>query len=122
MSLNHTLNYLLAKRAEVLIHFSALVTTASTTLKCAGGETGDGLPLPRAGFIIGLDVWDGANHRSDAGAVGFAAGDRLTLYAEHGGTTYTVKARLNGVDTTIAAANVAENATLTATATVMLIQ
>jgi len=120
LTLNHTLNYILAKRKEFLLPFSAQVTTASTYLKGGGGEAADGWPVPRAGKIVGLQVWDGLALNEAAGEVSIAAGDRLSLYALYGGTTFTVYARINGVNTTLGAATVAPNATLVATLNLIL--
>jgi len=94
--------------------FSAQVTTSSTYLKGGGGEAGDGWPIPKSGKIVGIDVWDGANLHSVTGEVSFSAGDRISVYAASG-TTFSVYVRINGVNTTIVATNIAPNSTLFAT-------
>lgn len=112
MFINETLNYILARRADILLPFSAAVTTASTYLKGAGGEAGDGLPLARGGKAVGIEVWDGANRKSATAEISLTAGDRVSLYANYGTTDFTVKLRVNGLDTTLAASGVAANTTL----------
>jgi hypothetical protein len=111
MQINNTLNHLLARRSEVLLPFSGAVTTASTYLKGAGGETGDGFPLPKGGKIVGLNVWDGVTHKSGTDEIVFSAGDRISLYAAYNAPVFTATVRINGVDTTLIASSLAANST-----------
>ncbi len=120
MAINNTLNQLLARRTPLLLNFSATVTTASTALKCAGGETGQGVPVPSAGKAVGLQVWDGATLQTASGVIDLAAGNRVILYAQYVTSNFTVTLRINGVDTALAAAGVAANSTLTASLHIIL--
>ena len=112
MTINHTLNYLLARRHETLICFSAAVTTGSQYLNGPGGQPGDGLPLPKAALVTRIDCWDGANLKSATGLISVAAGGRLSVYAAASGGLFDVKLRVNGVDTTLAAVGAGVNTTL----------
>jgi len=115
LTINETLNYLLAKRTELVVLFSAQVTTGSTYLKGGGGEAGDGWAMPRSGKLVAVDVWDGTMRHSDTDEIAFAAGDRISVYASYGGTNFAVTVRINGVDTALSATNVLPNTTLFAT-------
>jgi len=120
MTINDTLNYLLARRTKIVLPFSAQVTTASTYLKGGGGESGDGTPVPRGGRLIGLQVWDGLALKSASDELALAAGDRVSLYATYGAGTFTVTARINGLDSTLAAGAVGPNTTLFASLELIL--
>jgi len=115
MSINRTLNYLLAKRAEGMICFSAQVTTSSTYLKGPGGEAGDGFPLPRGARIYRIDCWDGTVLTSDTGNESASQGDRLSVYAAYGSGSFTVTVRINGVDTSIKVTSISSGVTLMVT-------
>lgn len=115
MSINETLNYLLATRHVILLNFSAQVSTSSVYLKSAGGEAGDGLPLPRDAALCRIDCWDGLQVVSSQGNISAVQGDRVSVYAEAAAGSFNVKVRLNGVDTTLTADGVNANATLWAT-------
>jgi len=120
MNVNNTLNQIMARRTELLLNFSATVTTSSTELKCGGGETGQGVPLPKAGRTLGLQVWDGTALKTASTEVEFSAGDRVNLYAQYGAGDFTVTLRINGVGSTLSVAGVAPNATLTASLYIVL--
>lgn len=115
MAINKTLNYLLAKQSEVLLCFSGQVTTSSNYLKGSGGEAGDGFPLPKNVCIYRIDCWDGASLASSTGSISASQGDRLSVYATQNAGNFDVSVRLNGVDTSLAAAGLLSNATLMAT-------
>jgi len=112
MSINKTLNYLLAKRADILLCFSAQVTTSSTYLKGSGGEAGDGFPLPRAARIYRIDCWDGTVLVSSSGNITVSQGERLSVYAVASGGNFNVTLRINGINTTLAANGAGMNTTL----------
>lgn len=120
MTINNTLNQLLARRTPLLLNFSTTVTTASIEFKCAGGENGEGIPVPAAGKAVGLQVWDGTNLRESLVEVDIAAGDRVNLYAQFGTTDFAVTLRINGVDTTLSTSSLDANATLTASLFIIL--
>jgi len=115
MSINKTLNYLLAKRADVVMCFSAQVTTSSTYLKGAGGEAGDGFPLPRDARLYRIDCWDGISLFSDTGSVSVNQGDRISVYATINAGNFDVAIRVNGINSALVATGVAANATLMVT-------
>lgn len=120
MSLNNTLSYLLSKRQEMLLCFSDAVTTASTYLKGAGGQAGDGFPLPYDARIYRVDCWDGSGVQSGSGNISASQGDRVSLYAQANGSNFDVYVRINGINTTLVAAGLAQNTTLYATAHIQL--
>ena len=115
MSINKTLNYLLAKRADVVMCFSAQVTTSSIYLKGAGGEAGDGFPLPKNARIYRIDCWDGVSLSSDTGSLSINQGERISVYAEIGIGDFDVAIRVNGVDSALKVTGVAKNSTLMVT-------
>ncbi len=112
MSINKTLNYLLARQGDTALGFGATLTTASSYLNGPGGTAGDGFPMPRAGRVTRLDVWDGAVPLVGTDNVSFIAGDRLSVYATAGAGVFDISLRVNGVDTTLVALGAAMNATL----------
>lgn len=120
MTINQTLNYLLAKRSEILLPFSAQLAGVSTYIKGAGGEAAIGWPLPKGGFIRRVQVWDGSSLRSATGEIAVSAGDVIGLYALAGSSDFTFKVRKNGVDTTITTSGVSFGAQVTATIQLML--
>ena len=115
MSVNQTLNYMLAKQAELLLSFSGQVTTSSTYLKGGGGEAGDGFPLPKDARIYQIDCWDGSNLVSSTGNVSIKQGERISVYAAFNAGNFDVSVRINGVNTTITAAGLAASSTLMVT-------
>ena len=121
MSINHTLNYLLARRSGHLLCFSEQVTTYSTYLKGAGGESGDGWPLPASARIYRIDCWDGTLLVSGTGNVNAGQGDRISLWAEAGSSVFKIFVRINGVNTSLNASGAAQNATLMVTVHLQLI-
>lgn len=121
MSINKTLNYLFAQRSNVLICFSGAVTTSTVDLKCAGGESGDGLPLPSAARIYRVDCWDGTTLVSDTDNVKAEQGERISVRAVASGGAFDVTVRLNGNSTTLVASGALQNATLMVTVHLRLI-
>jgi hypothetical protein len=119
---NSTQNYLLANTPLSTICFSGTTDTSSIYLNGPGGIAGDGLPLPRRGFLTGFTLWDGSLVRSDADKVSFNSGDRLSVYCQNTGTDSTVKVRLNGVSTSLQITAVPYNSTLQAVVEFMLVR
>ena len=122
MSINPTLNYLLARQHASLLAFSGSFTTNDGYLNCAGGVAGDGLPMPYDGQAMMLQVWDGSNVHEQALGVDFSQSDRISAYADYnsGSGTYTVYVRKNGVNTGLYLQNVAANTDLQAVVLVKL--
>ncbi len=121
MSLNRTLSYLLSKRQETMLCFSEAVTTAATYLKGAGGQAGDGIPLPKDARIYRIDCWDGTSLKSEIGNESVSQGDRLSLYAQVNGGIFDVYVRINGINTTLVATGVLQNTTLMASVHVQFV-
>ncbi|MDP8239254.1 MAG: hypothetical protein P9X24_09195 [Candidatus Hatepunaea meridiana] len=121
MSINKTLNYMLAKQAEVLLNFSGQVTMSSTYLKGAGGELGDGFPLPKNARIYRIDCWDGTSLVSDSGDVAANQGDRLSVYANQNAGVFDVYVQINGVNSSLVATGAVNNTTLMVTVHLKLI-
>ena len=120
MSINPTLNYLKAEQSLILLCFSDAVTTSSKYLKGAGGVAGDGFPMPTAGVIEVIQVWDGVDVERSSGTVAFAAEDRISVYALNDLSEFTVYVRKNGVNTALSVGGLAENTNLLATVTIRL--
>lgn len=110
-----TLAYALASQPLQMLHFSGTVTTASVHLPTAGGIAGDGMPIPYAGTLIKIIVFDGSTIRTDSTNVQFAANDRFSLYCQNVGATFTLKTRVNGVSSNLQIASVPFNSTLQVT-------
>ena len=111
---NTTLNYLYATTPPAVLGFSGVTTTSSILLNGPGGQSGDGFPVLRDGFLTGLSVWDGTTWRSDSGEIELAAGDRISVYCQSTGTDFTVKIRVNGVSTTVQTTSIPYNSTVMA--------
>ena len=92
--------------------FSGTTGTTSQGLPGAGGQAGSGFPLPRAGFLTSVHLWDGSTYRFDANEIAFAAGDRLSVFCQAGASDYTVKVRLNGNSTGLQMTGVPFSSTL----------
>jgi hypothetical protein len=110
--LNTTLNYLYAHAPLSIIAFSGAIGSSSVNLSGAGGQAGDGYPMPRHGCLTTLRVWDGTTIHSDSAEVPFQAGDRLSIYCQTTGSNFTVKARLNGSSTNLQVTGIPTNCTL----------
>ncbi len=120
MSVNATLNYLKAEQSITLLCFSDSVTTSSKYLKGAGGIAGDGFPMPTAGSIESIDVYDGNDIYSGVGPVSFAAGDKISVYAMNDLSEFTVYVRRNGVNTSVLTGGISENTDLMAVVAIKL--
>ncbi len=120
MSINNVLNHERTKRKEMILGFSKVVTTTSLYLNGCGGNSGDGHPLPKAGRILSINCWDGTNLVTSTGSISFSAGDRLSVYAAASGGKFDVTARINGVDTALAANALDQSTTLWASVLVQL--
>lgn len=107
-----TLAYALASQPLMTLVFSGTTTTASTYLPGSGGVAADGIPVPFAGTLHKLIVFDGSNSRSDSDNITFAANDRISAYCQNVCSDFTVKVRLNGISTTLQTASVPLNSTL----------
>ena len=120
MSINPTLNYLKAQQSLVLLCFSDSVTTSSKYLKGPGGIAQDGFPMPAAGTIESIQVYDGTDIEKVEGPLSFNAGDRISVYAVNATSAFTVYVRKNGVNTAVAAEDRAENTDILTTVTIRL--
>lgn len=109
---NSTLSYLYGRTPLCVMNFSGVTGTASVHLNDPGGLSGDGFPLPRSAILSGLEVWDGARRFSDSDTISLVAGDRLSVFCQNQGTTFTVKVRVNGTSTALEVAAVPHNSTL----------
>lgn len=116
------LAYLFGRSPVSTMCFSGAVTSSSVHLKGAGGEAGDGFPLPKSGVLTGLHVWDGAALRFDTDEIVFTAGDRLAVFCQNTGTDFNVIVRINGSSTALQVSGVPCNCTLFATAEFSLLR
>lgn len=119
---NNTHNYLIARAPISTMGFSGVVTTASISLNGPGGQSGNGFPLPRRGYLTGLQVWDGTTLRSDTAEIAFSAGDKISVYCQNNGSDFIVKIRVNASSTILQVSGVSFNTTLFATVEFMLIR
>jgi hypothetical protein len=106
------LGYLFGRAPISTMGFSGAVASSSVHLKGAGGEAGDGFPLPRSGVLTGLQVWDGSTLRFDTDEISCSGGDRLSIFCQNAGTDFNVTVRVNGASTSLQAAGVPYNSTL----------
>lgn len=118
---NATHSYLLARSALSTISFSGTVGTTSITLNCPGGTSGS-VPLPRRGFATALHIWDGTTLRYDRNEIAVESGDRISVYCQTSGSTFTVKLRINGTSTALQVTDVPQNTTLVVTVETVLIR
>jgi hypothetical protein len=109
MTLNPTLNYLFEKFSVSLLPFSRALTTSSMYLAGAGWRAGDGFPLPAGGEVLGMRAWDGTHDKYKMQTVTVDAGNRISVYAEHVDSSYTVTVRVNGEDTDISVTGINES-------------
>lgn len=109
---NTTLNYLYATDPPSLLGFSGVTGNVSVQLNGPGGQSGDGFPVLRDGDLLGISVWDGSTWRSDTGGIALSAGSRISVYCQNTGSDFTVKARVNGISTSIQTTGVPHNSTL----------
>lgn len=109
-----TLSYALAARPLVILTFSGPTTTSSIYLAAGGSIANDGVPMPVAGTVKFLRVFDGAASYSDDDNISFAAGDRISVYCQTTGSNFTVKVRINGVSSTLQVTSVPHNSNLIA--------
>jgi hypothetical protein len=107
-----TLSYLFARSPISTMGFSGVTASTSVHLNGPGGQAGDGFPLPRDGVLTRLELWDGSTRRFDTDEISFSAGDRLTVYCQNVGASFTVKVRFNGVSTALQIEDVPLNSTL----------
>lgn len=110
--------FVLAQSPLTLLCFGAAVVDSSVYLGGAGSTTGDGYPMPFDGYALTIQVWDGGTLRSDSAQVAISAGDRLSCYAFWAGANFTVRLRINGINTSLQVTAVPDNVTLTATISV----
>ncbi len=120
--INHTLNYLFSRSPISTMGFSGVTASSSVYLSGAGGQGGDGFPMPRGGYLTRVRVWDGSTDRYDADHVEFQAGDRLSVYCQNMGSDFTVKVRINGTSTTLQVTSVPFNSTLMSTVEFILMR
>lgn len=104
--------YLLARAPISTMAFSAQTGTASLYLNGPGGQSGDGFPLPRAGRLRAIYVWDGTKTFSDSGDIAFNAGTRLSVYCQSTGSDFDVRVRLNGASAGLDVSAVPYNSSL----------
>ena len=97
------------------MQFAGTLASADTYLPGAGNIAADGYPVPYAGYIQQLWVWDAANMHSDADQIAIASGDRLSIYCDDNGTDSTVYVRKNGANTTLKVLAIARTATIEVT-------
>lgn len=120
--INNTLSYLYARAPLSTICFSGTVGTSSTGLPGPGGQSANGFPLPRRGYITGLHLWDGSTYRFDTDEIAFVAGDCLSVYCQASGSDFLVKVRLNGNTTSLQLSSVPFNSTLFVTVEFLVIR
>ena len=114
MPLNPTENYLRERRDCTLMNFSEAVSTSDRYLKGPGGYAGDGYPMPAPGKVLRLYVYDGVALRTSTEESSFAAGDRISVYAQYNAPWFLVFVRINGSNSSTFCSQVQPSATLRA--------
>ena len=109
------LAYALASQPLVFLTFSGNPGTTSQYLTGPGGIAADGIPIPFAGTLSSLTVFDGTNTHTDTDKVTFTANNRISVFAQNVGGTFTIRVRVNGVTTSLQTASVPLSTTLQAT-------
>ncbi|MCB2198537.1 hypothetical protein KQI63_03980 [bacterium] len=124
MSHNQTSIWLDARQSVCILPFSKSVATSSAWLNGPGGVAGDGVPMPVAGLLRGLTVFDGYTVRAENGEVAFEAGDRLAVYATYDGGSglFSLAVVLNATPTSIVVGSVASSTSLFATLDMLLME
>lgn len=124
MSHNLTSIWLNARQSACILPFSKPLTTSSTWLNGPGGVVGDGVPMPVAGLVRGLTVFDGYAVRSESGEVPFNAGDRLAVYATYdgGSSLFSLAVVINASPAAIVVASVASSTNVFATLDLLLLE
>lgn len=110
-----SLAYALASQPLVFLTFSGTLGTSSVYLPGPGGIAADGIPIPFAGTLSQLTVFDGSTTFADTDNITFSANNRISVYCQNIGGSFTVKVRLNGVSTTLQTASVPLSSTLQVT-------
>ncbi len=110
-----SLSFALASQPLLAFAFSGTTGTSSQYLPAAGGVAGDGLPVPYAGTVAKLIVFDGSTTYTDTDNITFAANDRLSVYCQSSGGVFSVKVRINGVSTALQVNSVPLSSTLLVT-------
>lgn len=110
MSLNLTAAWLQARLNPTVLFFGKTLATASTYLQGPGGMAVGDYPLPRAGVLRGLTVFDGFDTYTDSGSVAVQAGDRIGVYATYlGNSTFSVAITLNSIVTSLSVSGIHAN-------------
>lgn len=115
-----TLAYALASQPLVFFTFSGTTGTSSVYLPTAGGIAADGIPIPYAGTLAKLIVFDGTTTFTDNETINFSANDRIAVFCQSISGSFTVKVRINGVSTTLETASVPHSSTLQVTVVVAI--
>ena len=110
-----SLAHAFASQPLQMLNFGGTLGTSSVYLPGPGGIAADGVPIPYAGTLAKLILFDGTNIHSDGSTVTFATNDRIAVYCQNVGGSFTVKVRINGVSTTLQVSSVPLNSTLLAT-------
>ena len=123
MSLNITSTWLEARQTPMILPFSKRLDSSSAWLPGPGGLGGEGFPMPHAGFIRGVKIFDGYSLQEDKGSIAFSEGDRIAVYATYlGGSLFKVAVVLNATPTTIAVESVSASADVFATVDLLLLE
>ncbi len=110
-----TLAYALASQPLVFMTFSGTLGTSSVYLPGPGGIAADGIPVPFAGTLASITVFDGSTTYSDTDNITFTSNNRISVYCQNVGGSFTVKVRLNGVSTSLQTTSVPLSSTLQVT-------
>lgn len=105
----------LAQQPLAVLCFSGAVASSSVYLPGAGGVAGDGFPVPYNGYALSIHVWDGSTMRSDSAQIALTAYERLSVYCTWTGTDFTVRLRIDGVNSSLQVTAVPGSSSLTVT-------
>jgi hypothetical protein len=107
-----TLSYALASQPLISLVFSGTTGTSSQYLAAAGGIAGDGVPIPFSGSLYKLTVFDGTTVYTESDVITFNANDRISVYCQNVGGSFSVKIRINGSSSAMQVVSVPLNSTL----------
>lgn len=117
---NQTHAFNLAQMTPCLMCFSkALPASGTVYIEGAGGQSGDGFPVPYSGFLTHLSLYDASTplYHSDTAEITLTGNQRICLKAIWTGADYSVRVMLNNVNTALVIHSIPANVTILATVT-----
>ena len=101
MSLNPTLNYLLAKKTNSMLLFGRQLTNTTVSLYGPGQIDTIGVPIPCTAKLRRLFIYDGVGVQSIGMDVPVYAGELISVEAAFNATVFTITVKKNQVATAL---------------------